>query len=156
MGSEKSDSGDEMNYRKLSISLLLCLIPMLPYAPGVLVALASERSIIRVTSISIEEFTPRRSQWPVQRIKINRIEGAKASSCKLFLFDGNDIPKRMAGSMEILQKKPPFQVSGRVSALGGDHCWIYTDLEMLRLPLVFCLLIFVAAWRFSSVWMKSR
>lgn len=111
-----------MNRSRFLITLLLCLIPMVPFVPGVLVLLASEKAMIHVSSISIKEFTPRRSQWPIQRVTIQRTGGGKPSTCKLFFFEGNDIDKRAAPSIDILQKKPPFQVSGRVSSLGGDHC----------------------------------
>ena len=129
--------------KRLLLLGLVCLVPMLPYAPGLALWASSHEAVIQVSSVSVEEWTARRGP-PMQRVRITRVPGGETPDCRLYLFQGDDVPKTQ-----------PFSVPGRVSSLGRGACWVHTDISALRTPFLVCLLIFAAAWRFSSGWLPG-
>lgn len=140
--------------KRLLLLGLVCLVPMLPYAPGLALWASSHEAVIQVSSVSVEEWTARRGP-PMQRVRITRVPGGETPDCRLYLFQGDDVPKTMGTSLDILRKPQPFSVPGRVSSLGRRACWVHTDISALRTPLLVCLLIFAAARRFSSGWLPG-
>lgn len=112
--------------KRLLLLGLVCLVPMLPYAPGLALWVSSHQAVIQVSSVSVEEWTARRGP-PMQRVRITRAPGGETPDCRLHLFRGDDVPKT----------------------------WVHTDISALRAPLLVCLLIFAAAWRFSSGWLPG-
>lgn len=128
---------------------LVCFVPMLPYAPGLALWISSREAVIQVSSLSVDEWTTHKGA-PMLRVRITREAGGETTACRLHLFQGNDIPKAQGPSLDILRKPQPVSVQGRVGSLGSGTCWVYTDISTLAPPLLACLLIFAATWRFSS------